>query len=64
MEETKKFHERIALDGVKLVIPPSERALALATLEQNVFPTTRTEAWKYTRTARIANAHFSIQPSK
>jgi Fe-S cluster assembly protein SufD len=64
MEETKKFHERIALDGVKLVIPPSERALALATLEQNVFPTSRTEAWKYTRTARIANTHFSIQPSK
>jgi Fe-S cluster assembly protein SufD len=47
-----------------LVIPPSERALALATLEQNVFPTSRTEAWKYTRTARIANTHFSIQPSK
>lgn len=60
MEKTKKFHERIALDGVKLVIPQAQRTLALETLNANVFPTTRTEAWKYTRTTRISNASFTI----
>ena len=63
MDQITKFHERIALEGVRLVIPETQRALAFATLSQNVFPTTRTEAWKYTRTARIANAHFAIQTS-
>ena len=61
MDQITKFHERISLEGVRLVIPETQRALAFATLSQNVFPTTRTEAWKYTRTARIANAHFAIQ---
>ena len=63
MEETKKFHERIAVEGVKLVIPQAQRTLALETLNANVFPTTRTEAWKYTRTTRISNASFTINPT-
>jgi Fe-S cluster assembly protein SufD len=63
MEETKKFHERIAVEGVKLVIPQVQRTLALETLNANVFPTTRTEAWKYTRTTRISNASFTINPT-
>lgn len=63
MDQITKFHERISLEGVNVVIPEEQRTLAFATLSQNVFPTTRTEAWKYTRTTRISNAHFSIQPS-
>ena len=63
MDQITKFHERISLEGVRLVIPETQRALAFATLSKNVFPTTRTEAWKYTRTTRIANAHFAIQTS-
>ena len=64
MDQITKFHERIALDGVKLVIPQAQRTLVLETLNANVFPTTRTEAWKYPRTTRISNASFTINPGR
>ncbi|AEA44072.1 Fe-S cluster assembly protein SufD [Fluviicola taffensis] len=37
------------------------RQKALEILEQTAFPTTRTEAWKYTRVAKIKNSTLSVQ---
>ena len=37
---------------------------ALAVLESTPFPTTRTEAWKYTRVAKIKNSSFSVKPAQ
>lgn len=43
------------------VMNPEVRQKALEVLDQTPFPTTRTEAWKYTRVAKIKNSTFSIQ---
>jgi Fe-S cluster assembly protein SufD len=40
---------------------PSAVEKALEQISDIAFPTTRTEAWKYTRTTRISNAQWSIQ---
>ncbi|WP_343634482.1 Fe-S cluster assembly protein SufD [Fluviicola sp.] len=40
---------------------PELRRKALEVLENTPFPTTKTEAWKYTRVARIKNSELSIQ---
>lgn len=39
------------------------RQKAGSVLEQTPFPTTRTEAWKYTRVAKLRNAEFTVQPA-
>ncbi|MFN5443296.1 MAG: Fe-S cluster assembly protein SufD [Crocinitomicaceae bacterium] len=60
MEETKKFHERIATKGYTLVLPQELREKSLEILNETAFPTTKTEAWKYTRTTRISNGTFQL----
>ncbi len=64
MEETKKFHERIALEGVNPILPNELRLDALNILAHTAFPTTRTEAWKYTRTTKISNSTFAFNTSQ
>jgi Fe-S cluster assembly protein SufD len=51
------------LEG-NFLLSESLRQQALSVLENTPFPTTRTEAWKYTRVAKIRNAQFSIQPAQ
>jgi Fe-S cluster assembly protein SufD len=60
MEETKKFHERITTKGYTLVLPQGLREKSFEILNETAFPTTKTEAWKYTRTTRISNGTFQI----
>lgn len=60
MEETKKFHERIATEGYTLVLPKELREKSFEILNETAFPTTKTEAWKYTRTTRISNGTFQL----
>ena len=60
MEEIKKFHERISTDGYTLPLPQAIREKSIALLHETAFPTTKTEAWKYTRTTRISNGTFQI----
>ena len=60
MEETKKFHERITTEGYTLVLPQELREKSLEILNETAFPTTKTEAWKYTRTTRISNGTFQL----
>ncbi len=60
MEETKKFHERITTDGYTLVLPQGLREKSFEILNETAFPTTKTEAWKYTRTTRISNGTFKL----
>lgn len=48
------------LNGTFLLNEPL-RKKALEVLENTAFPTTKTEAWKYTRVTKIKNAAFSIQ---
>ena len=64
MEETKKFHERISLEGIKPILPNELRLEALNILTDSVFPTTRSEAWKYTRTTKISNATFAFNTAE
>jgi Fe-S cluster assembly protein SufD len=40
---------------------PTSVEKALAQISEFTFPTTRTEAWKYTRTTRISNSQWSVQ---
>lgn len=60
MEETKKFHERITTEGYTLVLPQELREKSFEILNETAFPTTKTEAWKYTRTTRISNGTFQL----
>lgn len=43
------------------LLNPEFRQKALEVLENTPFPTTKTEAWKYTRVAKIKNSNLSIQ---
>lgn len=43
------------------LLAPELRKSAISVLENTSFPTTRTEAWKYTRVAKIRNAQLSVQ---
>jgi Fe-S cluster assembly protein SufD len=43
------------------LLNPELRKKALEVLENTAFPTTRTEAWKYTRVAKIKNSNLSIR---
>lgn len=43
------------------ILNPELRQKALDVLEQTPFPTTKTEAWKYTRVAKIKNSTLSVQ---
>lgn len=43
------------------VLNPELRRKALEVLDQTPFPTTKTEAWKYTRVAKIKNSSLAIQ---
>ena len=60
MEESKKFHERITTEGYTLVLPEGLREKSFEILNETAFPTTKTEAWKYTRTTRISNGTFQL----
>ncbi len=46
------------LELTSLGIPADEKALALRVLEETPLPTTRTEAWKYTRVAKLGKIAF------
>lgn len=48
------------LNGAFL-LNPELRQKALEVLENTAFPTTKTEAWKYTRVAKIKNSPLSVQ---
>jgi Fe-S cluster assembly protein SufD len=43
------------------LLNPELRQKALEVLDQTPFPTTRSEAWKYTRVAKIKNSNLSVQ---
>ncbi|WP_300358947.1 Fe-S cluster assembly protein SufD [Fluviicola sp.] len=43
------------------LLHPELRKKALDVLDNTAFPTTKTEAWKYTRVAKIKNSHLSVQ---
>ena len=43
------------------LLNPELRQKALEVLDNTPFPTTKTEAWKYTRVAKIKNSNLSIQ---
>jgi Fe-S cluster assembly protein SufD len=45
------------------LLNPSLRKEAIDLLEKTPFPTTKNEAWKYTRVSKIKNAELSIQES-
>lgn len=45
----------------EFVLNSDLRAQALQSFQNTAFPTTRNEAWKYTRVSKIKNAHFNIQ---
>jgi Fe-S cluster assembly protein SufD len=49
------------LEG-NFVLSESLRQQAQTVLEQTPFPTTRSEAWKYTRVAKIRSGQFEIKP--
>lgn len=51
------------VDG-KFIFNDAIRQAALATLAETPFPTTRVEAWKYTRTTKIKNGEFAIQSTQ
>ncbi len=48
------------LEG-QFVLSQDLREKALAVIDQTPFPTTKTEAWKYTRLTKVKNGQFSIQ---
>jgi len=43
-----------------LVLPQGLREKSFEILNETAFPTTKTEAWKYTRTTRISNGTFQL----
>src|SRR5688572_24050490 len=47
------------LEG-SFLLSPVLRSSAQDVLETTPFPTTRTEAWKYTRVAKIKNGSFAV----
>src|SRR5687768_14280123 len=49
------------LEGNFVLAEPLRRQ-AQTILEQTPFPTTRTEAWKYTRVAKIRSGQFEVKP--
>ncbi len=51
------------VDG-KFIFNDAIRQAALAKLAETPFPTTRVEAWKYTRTTKIKNGEFAIQTAQ
>jgi Fe-S cluster assembly protein SufD len=51
----------IQTNGVNGVLPIDLKDKATALLANQSFPTTKTEAWKYTRVGKISNKKFDIQ---
>ncbi len=49
------------LEATSISISNEDKALALGVLENTPLPTTRTEAWKYTRVARLGKIAFTNQ---
>lgn len=49
------------LEATSISIANEDKALALGVLENTPLPTTRTEAWKYTRVARLGKIAFTNQ---
>lgn len=51
-------------NGVNGILPIELKEKATALLSTLSFPTTKTEAWKYTRVGKISNKKFDIQKSQ
>lgn len=60
VENKKSKIDLIKTNGFEGVLPSTSRENAKAILESIQFPTTRTEAWKYTRLGKISNKNFTI----
>lgn len=58
----KRFTDSIQPTFKEGVLDENSRREALENLEKMDFPTTRVEAWKYTRVTKISKKEFSIQP--
>ncbi len=59
-----KFTKAIADNFSGGIMPENVRNKALADLQENRFPTTRDEYWKYTRVNRISTKSFKTQQGK
>jgi Fe-S cluster assembly protein SufD len=59
-----KFTKAISDNFSGGVFPENVRSKALADLQENRFPTTRDEYWKYTRVNRISTKSFKTQHGK
>jgi Fe-S cluster assembly protein SufD len=55
-----KFSMQVANEGQGFLMPEKMRQQAEHVLATTDFPTTRTEAWKYTRVAKIKNGSFHV----
>lgn len=53
-----------ALNSTSIAVDKSDIEKAYQTLENTPLPTTRTEAWKYTRVTKIGNVEFQNLPAK
>ena len=51
-------------NGFEGVLNDTLKSRAFSILDTIQFPTTRTEAWKYTRLGKISNKKFNIQKGK
>jgi len=57
----KRFTESIQTGFEKGIMDEASRQNAISKLDHLEFPTTRVEAWKYTRVTKISKKDFSIQ---
>ena len=65
LRDSKFEMNSIISDGgqINYILSAEQREAASGILESIDFPTTRDEAWKYTRVAKIKNAQFGIRDS-
>lgn len=61
IENQKSKIDIINSNGFKGVLKDEHKQLSSTVLETIQFPTTRTEAWKYTRLGKISNKKFTVQ---
>lgn len=60
-ENKKSKIDLVKTNGFEGILPSTSRKKAETILESIQFPTTRTEAWKYTRLGKISNKVFCIE---
>tara|TARA_R110002072_G_scaffold16048_1_gene63463 strand:+ start:43601 stop:44854 length:1254 start_codon:yes stop_codon:yes gene_type:complete len=60
----KKAELASKLEATTIPVSSEDKQLALEVIEKTPLPTTRTEAWKYTRVARIGKIAFTNQQAK